>query len=202
MKKIMIMAMLTVGFTGVSYAGGMNNSDMQNDKASLVGAWINPSVNPDLQRITWKAIGALKDYDAYGLAQLVHPKIDLRFSAEAYLNKDNVKMSKDQLPDFFRDKKEYSWAKDMAGEPVKATPLAYYKRYIYPIDFIAFEQQFNKMEGIGNVLEFYPGAQTALFEYPGTEAMGYHDSRMLRLVFVEQSGKLYLAAIVYCEPEI
>ena len=192
MKRTIIMAVLAVMCGGQAFAGTIDTfSTIDNLKAAA-------PVSSALKQKAEKAIVAIKDKDFFGLAQLVDPKLGLRFSPDAYIPSNGVVMSKDKVANFFNDNRKYTWgAEEGTGFPMVMPPSSYYKKYIYTMDFIALDPVYNGRGGntnMGNILEICPGALIADFYYPGTAAMGNNDWRSLRLVF---NRDLYLVAIVY-----
>ena len=168
-----------------------------------------PAETPmDEETIIWMladaAITALQQRDMDKLADLVHPSFGLRFSAYGYIQPTSLVFSADQVRGFLDDDTVYVWgAFDGTGDPIEMDFVAYYNRFIYPVDFVnapqtSYNQQLGHGNTINNILDAFPNPRVIEYHFPEFDPQyGGMDWRSMRLVFQEYEGKWYLAGIVH-----
>jgi hypothetical protein len=138
------------------------------------------------------------------LSSFVSPKYGLRLSPYANIKGSDQVLSQAEMVKFFTDTSTYRWGiYDGSGLPINLTPSAYYKRFIYDVDFAAAQQvSYNRIIGTGNTpnnqFQFYPNAIIVEYYYTGTDPQYQGmDWRSLRLVFNEDGGVWYLTGIIH-----
>ncbi len=151
-----------------------------------------------------EAIQAIKNKNLRDLARMVHPEMGLRFSPQVSVETNHKVFKAKELRELFRDSTLYTWGtQDATGDPIQSTFNAYYKRYLYDVDFAAtdsiyYNQAQQHGNAINNVNKAYPGCVVVEYYIPGVEAdmMGM-DWRALRLVFEPYEDDWYLVGIVH-----
>ncbi|MEM6348349.1 MAG: hypothetical protein AAF927_30995 [Bacteroidota bacterium] len=151
-----------------------------------------------------EAIQAIKNKNLRELARMVHPEMGLHFSPQVSVETNHKVFKAKELRELFRDSTLYTWGvQDATGDPIQSTFNAYYKRYLYDVDFAATDSIFyNQIQqhgnAINNVSKAYPGCVVVEYYIPGVEAemMGM-DWRALRLVFEPYEDDWYLVGIVH-----
>ena len=160
----------------------------------------------EVLRVAKKAVTALKNKDMKTLAALAHPVKGVRFSAFAYISKDeDLVFKRKQIADLLKNKKVYVWGTmDESEELIEMTFAEYYKQFVYDYDFAApdqinYNQKNNNGIMINNIAEVYPRGIEVEFFFGDTEDRRYGS---LRLVFEKTGGKYYLVGIVRDTPGI
>ena len=153
-----------------------------------------------------KTIVVLKNKDMKTLASLAHPSKGIRFSAFAYINKDeDLVFKSNQIIDLMKNKKVYVWGTmDESEQPIEMTFGEYYKKFLYDYDFakpsrISYNRKNNNGIMINNIAEVYPKGIEVEFFINGTDDRMYGS---LRLVFEKLNGKYFLVGIVRDTPGI
>ncbi|MFK7924659.1 MAG: hypothetical protein AB8H47_22065 [Bacteroidia bacterium] len=151
-----------------------------------------------------EAIQAIKSKNLRNLSRLVHPEMGLRFSPQVSVESNHKVFKAKELRELFRDSTLHTWGtQDATGDPIQSTFNAYYKRYLYDVDFAATDSIFYNQaqqhgNAINNVAKAYPGCVVVEYYIPGIEAdmMGM-DWRALRLIFEPYEEDWYLVGIVH-----
>lgn len=201
MKKIFLL--LTI----VSLAG-CRNMDKENDKPittkdSIV---ILPNTDAPASGIPYDSILAdakriinlIKAKDFNKISSFVSTDAGLRFSSNSYITKEDLQISKEQVPGLWTNEKKYTWGvEEGSGEPIRKTFAGYYTSYIYAKDFAkAPEIEVNKTlrgntTSITNFKEIYPESVNVDFHFPNTNEDTY-DWATLRLIFIKENDRWYL----------
>ncbi len=152
-----------------------------------------------------ETIRVIKNKEQEKFSDLIHPEKGVRFSSYSYINtKDNIVFSKNQILNFFQDKTIYTWgAHDGSGLPINLTPIEYYNKFIYDVDFVNPEEiSYNRIIGKGNTtnnqFEAYPSSIIVEYYFSGFD-LKYKgmDWKSLRLVFEEKDDVWYLVGIIH-----
>lgn len=149
---------------------------------------------------------SLANRDLESLAGFVHPTIGLRFSPYGFIRDDSQVFSPGTLPGLFDSEVVYLWGYyDGSGEPIELTFSAYYKEFVYSADFanaesVAINERLGQGNSINNIQDFFPSSSFVEYHFSGFDAQ-YEgmDWQSLRLVFIQEDGVWYLAAIVHDE---
>lgn len=116
------------------------------------------------------------------------------------LNDETVTFTKNQLPGFMADQKEYLWGYgDGSGLPIELTPAAYYNEYLMNAAYSAKERYDRTGQPMTRqqIRERFPEATIVEFYYPGTSANSFMDWQNLNMVFEkEANGEWKLIALV------
>lgn len=150
-------------------------------------------------------INALSKKDAKALSEFVHPVKGLRFTPYTNVSTEkDVVMNKEQIADFFKDKKEYTWGiYDGKGDKILLTPNKYYDEFVYSKDFINAEKiGYNEVLSSGNItenqFEVYKDAIVTEYYFSGFNPdYGGADWQSLRLVFEEYENDWKLVGIIH-----
>ncbi len=152
-----------------------------------------------------KVIEAISEKDAETIAEYTHPEKGLRFTPYTNVSiEEDVVFSKEEIKNFFEDKKEYTWGYyDGTGDEIKLTPSEYYEEFIYSEDFKNAEQiGYNEVLSFGNMLEnqfeVYEDPIIVEYYFPGFDPQ-YEgmDWKSLRLVFEEYQNEWKLVGIIH-----
>jgi hypothetical protein len=167
---------------------------------------IPSSLNQTVLDRAGEVIQTLKSQDMVSLSSYVHPVNGVRFSPYAYVKDTDQVFSADEVVNLSSDNTIYTWGVfDGSGAPIDLSFPDYYSKFIYDVDFAnAPKMALNYRLGVGNSidnsLEFYPGAMTVEYYFPGFDPQyGGMDWRSLRLVFTEYNNTWYLTGIIHDE---
>lgn len=162
-----------------------------------------PSSSKTIPNEADKAIEALKNKDFETLSALVSPKKGLRFSPYASVDLESDKVfTKDQVKNLMADKSKITWGvSDGSGEPIMLSFPEYYLKFIYDRDYQSAPQiepnkRLGKSNSINNISQAYPNSKFIEYYFPPKEGDEMNWGS-LRLVFEEDSGKLYLVGIIH-----
>jgi hypothetical protein len=148
---------------------------------------------------------SLKNKDLAKLSTFVHPQKGVRFSpySYVYLNHDLV-FKASELKNVLDDKRVRNWGiYDGRDDSIRLNFSQYYDKFIYDVDFIKAPQVgYNTIIGRGNMsnnnFQAHPQAIIVEYHFRGfDEKYAGMDWRSLRLVFEEEKGIWYLAAIIH-----
>ena len=148
---------------------------------------------------------ALKNRDMDRLSFYVHTQKGVRLSPYSYvhLNHDLV-IEASELRNMLADKRVRNWGiYDGRDDSIRLSFSRYYEQFIYDVDFIKAPQVgYNTIIGRGNMsnnnFQSYPKSIIVEYHFPGfDEKYAGTDWRSLRLVFEEEKGTWYLAAIIH-----
>lgn len=161
--------------------------------------------NADLLKLNQTLLEFIKNKNWTGIQPYIHEDWGLQFSPYAHLNRqEDVTLQKATFPSAMKGTKKLNWGSfDGTGEPINLTPLEYFERFVYDVDFLMAEKTtVNTSSVTGNVINnigtIFPDSKYVENYFsgfnPDYEGM---DWRALRLVFKEDSGNIYLVAIVH-----
>jgi hypothetical protein len=159
----------------------------------------------ELKKINQIVIKLIKDRDIGTLSKYAHPKKGIMFSPYSDLkNNDNQIIGKKDMVKTYEKNEELVWGEyDRTGTRILLTFDNYFDRFIYDMDFIEYNLNYDSIMGIGNTLEninsVFPNARSVEYYVPGTEKYEYTDWKSLRLLYEMYKGKYYLVAVVHNE---
>jgi hypothetical protein len=160
----------------------------------------------ELVKLGQEVLIALEDYQYDQLKGFIHPSICLRFSPYSYLNTVNRIICKSDLAAESLSTDDHLWGHyDGTGNPITLTFNAYHERFIYDQDYlsspvIGYNLEVSAGNSINNIQELYPDGMMIEYHFPEIDPQyGGMDWRSIRLVFVQQGAKWYLAAIIHGE---
>jgi hypothetical protein len=149
---------------------------------------------------------ALQSYHYDWIEETVHPDQCLRFSPYSYLAESDKIFCPGELKEAVNSDKAFTWGKyDGTGESIQMSFQDYHQRFIFDSDFtkapiVGFNTEISSGNAINNIPDIYPNGKMIEYHYPGFDPQyGGMDWRSLRLVFISDQGKWYLAAIVHGE---
>lgn len=132
---------------------------------------------------------------------------EVRFSPYGYIDTlDDKMLTAEQLINYLTKSKleKINWGIfDENGEPMLLTGTAYFKKFVYDVDFLnAPYISLNKTLGSGNSLNnvdsVYKGCTYTEFYFPGfEEKYDGMDWRGLKLVFKKEGNKFFLIGVVH-----
>jgi len=165
------------------------------------------SVPMNLTDASFEVVSALKASDMDRLADFVHPSLGVRFSPYSYISDNDLVFQKAAIPSLMRSPATYTWGTYLngSGTPIELKIKDYYPLFVYSADFanpdqLAVNQSIGQGNTINNLTEYYPGAEFVEYHFTGFDSQ-YEgkDWQSLRLVFLNQDGKLYLIGIVHAQ---
>ena len=186
-------------------ANSVNNSTTLSDsikqKAPDSTALQNGKPN-DIQNLNTEILQILKAKDYEKLAPYIHPEKGVRFSMYGYiqLKKDKV-FSKDEFLKYIPTNIKFTWGeKDGTGDLLQMSLKNYLEKWVFVKDFTQSQLSKNAVKGRGNTLnnikEIYLNSTFTENYIKGTEEYSGMDWNILRLVFEEYDGKLFLVGII------
>lgn len=153
--------------------------------------------------------GFIKSGSYESLAEAVHPIYGLVFSPYATVNlSTNRSFSVSEVKGFGENTQTYVWGiQTDTSDPIRLTVADYFREYVFDRDYtqpsvIGINYVVRSGNSLENIQESFPGAQFVDLCYPGTDAAGYQDWSILRLVFEDYNGSLMLTAIIHSEATI
>lgn len=160
----------------------------------------------ELVALAQDVTAALRGPDFLRLSDLVHPVLCLRFSPYPYLQESDQVFCPDELIQLPGSGTLFTWGRhDGSGEPIELTFDAYRQRFVYDQDFflpevVGLNQEVSSGNAINNIPEIFPDGMIVEYHFPGFDPQyGGMDWRSLRMVFVQEKGGWYLAALVHGE---
>lgn len=168
------------------------------DSTEVVTA--KPEAADDLTDLATEVVLALKNRDFAKISEYAHPEKGVRFSPYGHVNTSTDKVwKKEQLKKFWNDTVKHQWGYfDGSGDTMLLRTQDYYKKFIYPKDFIkaphiAQDSILNSGNSLLNFKEVYPNAHFVEYYIPGADPRyGGMDWQDLRLFFEMYEGKMYL----------
>jgi hypothetical protein len=165
-----------------------------------------PSVpsSTDAEARARAAVEALRVKDMNALAGLVDHDDGVRFSPYSSVDSSDVRLTATQVASALRDKTVRHWgAYDGSGDPIDLTFGAYYRRFIFDVDFTKGTHPPKSLgeNTVNNAQEFY-GADARVIElYVAPNAQGIVGKgwRTLRLVWKPKRGDYYLVGVIHAE---
>ena len=151
--------------------------------------------------------GYIKSGDYRTLSKMVDPRYGVVFSPFAEIGDfaKRVSFTAAEVADFASNTEVYTWGTQVdGGEPISLTVTDYMKEYVADQDYTAASIiGVNFTVRVGNVredvTEKFASGQFVDLCVPGTEEGGFQDWSILRLVFEEYNGQLWLTAIIHSE---
>ena len=165
-------------------------------------------VNSEVLEASGAVLRAFMARDGKSLAALVHPKKGVRFSASAYVDRENdIVFSAAQAGQFWKDRKIYAWGfADGSGEAIELNPSAYCERYILDHDFldsstVSVDSDRARGNTSNNAAVVYPqGTRVEYYFSPASgKGVAEFDWAALRLVFEKIDGAWLLVAVIHDE---
>lgn len=166
---------------------------------------VSGTSNQELIEQSYTVLSYIKARDYDSLSRLVHPEYGVYFSPYS-----NITLSSDQWfsPDMLSaiDKAEepFVWGVyDGSGEPISMTAEEYFSRFVYDRNFISapvisVDRIAKSGNSLENTAEVFPDCRFVDFYIPAEGEDGL-DWSLLRLIYEESDGALYLVAIVHNE---
>ena len=165
-----------------------------------VGADASDSELTDYVRLI---ISVMADRDFAALSGAVHEELGVMFSPYSTISlTGDCRFTASQIADFRNDTKKYIWGVyDVGGDLINMTPTEYFDEFVFDAEFTSCEnfgvdKILRSGNALENVSEVFPNARFVDCYMPGTSDS---DWKILRLVFEEKDGFLYLTAIVHSE---
>jgi hypothetical protein len=165
----------------------------------------SPAKDFSLLLLSDTVLRLFKSQDFAHLATFIHPQAGVRLSPYGVVDtiKDERIFAK-QLVELSSNKKTVKWGIfEGSGEPISLNIGAYFKRFVYDVDFIHAERKsINKIVGAdsssSNIASVYPGNDFVQFYFSGFKKQ-YEgmDWKSLVLVFKKESSRHYLVAIIH-----
>lgn len=146
----------------------------------------------------------LKAKDYIQLSELVHPTKGLTFSPYSYVEKNSIRLNKNEVKSLRSSTKVYLWGYyDGSGEPMNLKFADYNGKFIFDHDYTNATRIGNNTviqygnttvdmtSTLGNAIRFIE------FNFPGTEQYEGMDWSSLRLVFEQYNGEWLLVGVVH-----
>ena len=150
---------------------------------------------------------AIRNQDMRKLSELVHAQKGLRLSTYASVDRQDRRLSRQQVRGLFRNDRPSVWfTADEAGTPMRMTAREYFSKYVYERDYlkasrVSYNTQHKRSNTIPNVLDFYPRAIVVEY-YEPNPAPNERGWNTLWLVFEKMGNEWYLVGIVKDTPTI
>jgi hypothetical protein len=154
-----------------------------------------------------EALLAIKNLDMRRLSDFVHPGRGIRFSTYAWVDRDDKRLSKQQVRNLARRDPVSVWfTVDEAGTRMRMTAREYFKKYLYEHDYlkatkVSYNTQHKRSNTIPNVLDFYPRAIVVEYYEPNSDP-NERGWDTLWLVFEKLGNEWYLVGVVKDSPTI
>jgi len=164
------------------------------------------SLPEDLIILGQQVLESLNNNQYGQLIPVIHPESCLRFSPYQYLNNDNQIICPSEFDSYTSSTESFVWGQyDGTGKPINLTFIEYHQQFVYDQDYlkpgvVGFNIEVSAGNSINNIQEIFPGGIMIEYYFPGIDPLyGGMDWRSLRLVFIQENGQLYLAAIIHGE---
>ncbi len=161
--------------------------------------------NQDLVDEAYNVLEYIRELDYISLSKLVHPEYGIYFSPYSNINlTSNQWFSSDMLAMIDKLENPLVWGVyDGSGEPISMTAGEYFARFVYDRNFagapiVTVDRIAKSGNTLENTIELFPGCRFVDFYIPA-ENEDTLDWSLLRLIFEEYNGSLYLVAIVHNE---
>lgn len=202
---------LVIGFGGylIYDLATEDDAPASNGNNVFSGVYAVSDGNRGLIDSSYNALSYLKAGDFISLADMVHPEYGIYFSPYSNINlSSNQWFSSAEVSRLGKQSDSLVWGVyDGSGEPISLTVSEYFERFVYDSDYLSAPiVTVNRISRSGNALEniqeVFPDGQFVDFYIPPTlDEEGYEelDWAVLRLVYEEHDGLMYLVAIVHSE---
>lgn len=161
--------------------------------------------NQELIDKSYSVLSYIRKRDYLSLARLVHPEYGIYFSPYSNINlTSNQWFSPDMLAIIDKVEEPFVWGVyDGSGEPISMTAEEYFSRFVYDRSFISapvitVDRVAKSGNSLENTTELFPGCRFVDFYIPA-ESEETQNWSLLRLIYEEHDGALYLVAIVHSE---
>ncbi len=161
--------------------------------------------NSELIEQSYELLTYIRSGDYAAIAALVHPEYGVYFSPYSNINlSSNQWFSGDMLAVIDKAEEPFVWGVyDGSGEPISMTAAEYFARFVYDRNFaaapiITVDRIAKSGNSLENTTELFPGCRFVDFYIP-PESEDALDWSLLRLIYEEHDGALYLVAIVHSE---
>lgn len=161
--------------------------------------------NQEIVEKSYSVLDCIKELDYISLAKLVHPEYGIYFSPYSNINlTSNQWFSSDMLAMIDKVENPLVWGVyDGSGEPISMTAREYFSRFVYDRNFagapiVTVDRIAKSGNSLENTEELFPGCRFVDFYIPA-ESESALDWSLLRLIYEEYDGSLYLVAIVHNE---
>jgi hypothetical protein len=150
---------------------------------------------------------AIKNLDMRKLSAFVHPGRGVRFSTYAWVDRDDKRLTRQQVRNLARRDPVSVWfIMDEAGTRMRMTARQYLKKYVYEHDYlkatrVSYNTQHKRGIIIPNVLDFYPRAIVVEYYEPNADP-NERGWDTLWLVFEKMGNEWYLVGVVKDSPSI
>lgn len=157
--------------------------------------------DPVLMTNARSIIGYIRDKKFRELSMFVSPQHGISFSADGFINQEDINFSRNQLAGAWRDTTHYPFPLFRDDEE-RLLFSEYYKAHIYNKDFASAKiVEINTIRrgptpGMNNIKEVYPDAAIVSFYIPAPPESEL-DWGSLHLVFVRDGMASYLRHIVH-----
>ncbi|WP_326987305.1 hypothetical protein [Chryseobacterium sp. MP_3.2] len=144
----------------------------------------------------------LKNKNFQKFAEYIHPDKGIAFSMYAYLNPErNKHFTKAEFLQYSSTSTKFTWGtKDGTGDLLQLPIQNYIEQWVFKKDFSKSEYAFDSVLKSGNSLnnlkEVYPQNHFTDNYIPGSEQYAEMDWKILRFVYEEIEGKIYLVAVI------
>lgn len=161
--------------------------------------------NQELVEQSYNVLSYIRELDYVSLSQLVHPEYGIYFSPYSNINlTSNQWFSSDMLAMIDKVEEPFVWGVyDGSGEPISMTADEYFARFVYDRNFagaptVTIDRIAKSGNSLENTVELFPGCRFVDFYIPA-QSEDALDWSLLRLIYEEYDGALYLVAIVHNE---
>ncbi|MDD6188796.1 MAG: hypothetical protein PUB32_04355 [Clostridiales bacterium] len=166
---------------------------------------VSGTSNQELIDQSYNVLSLIKAGDFASLSKLVHPEYGIYFSPYSNINlSSNQWFSPDMLAALDKAENSFVWGVyDGSGEPISLTVAEYFTRFVYDRNFasapiITVDRVAKSGNTLENTPEVFPGCRFVDFYIPSSSEETL-DWSLLRLIYEEYDGALYLVAIVHNE---
>ncbi|MBR6653321.1 MAG: hypothetical protein IKL27_01180 [Oscillospiraceae bacterium] len=161
--------------------------------------------NQELVEQSYNVLSYIQKLDYNSLSKLVHPEYGIYFSPYSNINlTSNQWFSSDMLAMIDKVENPFVWGVyDGSGEPISMSADEYFSRFVYDRNFagapiVTIDRIAKSGNSLENTVELFPGCRFVDFYIPAQNEDAL-DWSLLRLIYEEHNGSLYLVAIVHNE---
>ncbi len=164
------------------------------------------SVQSIVMKKAYLVLNALSKQDMDKVSRYVHPQKGVLLSPFGTVDKNRAQvLMPSQVKELFQvpNQKQLEWGTDDGkGDPIRLTPQAYFKKYVYDVEFsetelVTYDGIYKETNRIHNIEEVFPNSHYVEFFVPGSEEYEGMDWKSLKLVFSEHNNDYYLIGIVH-----
>ena len=196
-KTYLILSGLILLAVSCASTDNTGNFDNKSEKRIFYG-----NKNDELLNRADIVLRCLKQRDFKQLALFVHKK-GVTFSPYAFVDKQAVKFTADQLK-VLKLKDKFMWGHyDGSGDSIDLSVEDYFKKFVFNQDFtqaqhIGIDKIVKKGNTIPNIDKVFPKAHFVEYHFPGIDPK-YEgiDWTSLRLLFEEAEGQMMLVGVVH-----